>query len=114
MSSGWKKPGGPQNGPPRPKKPRADFDDDDEGGDFEDRLAMMLDEEDDVGPVSGVPEEEEAAQDLQTERLIKWKRPEPSPELFKSNLVFQQIDIDHYIGAHMDGMPGKYLLIGHL
>ena len=42
----------------------------------------------------------------QNERLLKWKRPPVPADLGEDKLVFQQIDIDHYIGAHLDGMPG--------
>jgi DNA polymerase delta subunit 1 len=33
----------------------------------------------------------------------------PLPELHPARdaVIFQQIDIDHYIGEHMEGIPGK-------
>ncbi|RWS07555.1 DNA polymerase delta catalytic subunit-like protein [Dinothrombium tinctorium] len=45
----------------------------------------------------------------------KWSRPDPEsidPE--KDALIFQQIDIDHYTGPHMDGMPGVAGSVGDI
>ncbi|XP_034247850.1 DNA polymerase delta catalytic subunit isoform X2 [Thrips palmi] len=38
---------------------------------------------------------------------VKWSRPAPPPlDPQKDNLTFQQIDVDHYTGSPMAGMPG--------
>merc|ERR1719412_3005142 len=44
-------------------------------------------------------EPEEPVEDLEVDRVKKWKRPDP-PQIdpSKEDFVFQQIDIDHYIG----------------
>ena len=40
-------------------------------------------------------------------RFIKWRRPAPPAlDTNKDKLIFQQIDIDHYIGKPYPGMPG--------
>lgn len=41
-------------------------------------------------------------------RALKWRRPPlPSLNASKDALVFQQLDLDHYIGQHHVGMPGS-------
>lgn len=86
-------------------------DDDDEDdylpANFEDELALM--DENDEQPES----QEFMEQELESrEQQInpKWLRP-PPPILdpSKNKLVFQQIDIDHYTGSPLPGMPGSQL-----
>ena len=83
-----------------------DEDDNDLPGSFEAELATMDDMEDDFGDVSQFigegPEQENTS--------LKWNRP-PPPELNpqKDPLIFQQIEIDHYTGAPLPGMPGSKL-----
>ena len=97
------------SGPPPAKKARAEDDDDNEGGraTFEEQLASMLDEEDEMmnGPEPSTAMEEPI--ECHEERFVKWRRPAPPPlDTDKDKLIFQQIDIDHYIGKPYPGMPG--------
>jgi DNA polymerase delta subunit 1 len=42
----------------------------------------------------------------------RWSRPElPVFESSKDPIIFQQIDIDHYIGKPIDNMPGAKVYI---
>ena len=101
--------GGGSNGGPAGKRFRVDDDDMDEGGEFESQLAAMIDEGDDLMLDSAelMEEPEEPVEDLEVDRVKRWKRPDP-PQIdpSKEDFVFQQIDIDHYVGKHLDGMPG--------
>ena len=59
-----------------------------------------MDDETDAGHLIGQGPEAENT-------CAKWSRPQPkdyNPEV--EPLVFQQIDIDHYIGQPLPGMPG--------
>ena len=99
----------PRSGPPPSKKLRHDDDDDGEApmGTFEERLAGMLDEEDDLVYGQDTPTEMEEVIESHEERFVRWRRPPPPPlNTEKDTLVFQQIDIDHYIGKPYPGMPG--------
>ena len=102
---GWR---GGRGGPPPAKKFRTEDDEDNDGGrTFEEQLASMLDEEDDMmdGPELTTAMEEPI--ESREERFIKWRRPAPPPlNREKDKLIFQQIDIDHYIGKPYPGMPG--------
>ena len=102
---GWR---GGRGGPPPAKKFRTEDDEDNDGGrTFEEQLASMLDEEDDMmdGPELSTAMEEPI--ESHEERFIKWRRPAPPPlNSEKDKLIFQQIDIDHYIGKPYPGMPG--------
>ena len=100
---------GGRGGPPPAKKFRTEDDEDNDGGrgTFEEQLASMLDEEDDMmdGPELSTAMEEPI--ESHEERFIKWRRPAPPPlNSEKDKLIFQQIDIDHYIGKPYPGMPG--------
>lgn len=66
--------------------------DEDESFDFEEDLAFLESmEEDFSGASSG----------------LRWNRPNPPLIESKSDtVVFQQIDIDHYVGTTVEGMPG--------
>lgn len=78
-------------------------DDDDDGGGgggFESELAMM--ETDFEREIGEGPENQETC--------VKWARPMPPTLDTKTDaLTFQQIDIDHYIGAPLAGMPGSQI-----
>jgi len=93
--------------PPPAKKVRTEDDDDNDApqGTFEERLAYMIDEEEDMfdnEPSTAQMEEFDAEK-----RFIKWRRPAPPAlDTNKDKLIFQQIDIDHYIGKPYPGMPG--------
>lgn len=89
------------------KRLKSKDEDEDEGGSFAQDLANMEPWDNDmVGdyvPVVG--------QGPDTERTsIRWSRPDP-PELEpnKQALIFQQIDIDHYTGTPLAGMPGSQI-----
>lgn len=81
---------------------RADDEDDEYPGKFEDNLAMMDGEEAmDVDALLGDgPENQSTSQ--------KWTRPDLPPINPRTNaIVFQQVDVDHYTGQPMSGMPGS-------
>ncbi|XP_076115768.1 DNA polymerase delta catalytic subunit-like [Mytilus galloprovincialis] len=91
-----------QNGVPPSKKARYNFDDEEDPSAFEEELAMLdeMESETHQDTDGGMgPQDAEAC--------AKWKRP-PPPDLniHKDKVVFQQIDVDHYIGKHMPKMPG--------
>jgi DNA polymerase delta subunit 1 len=74
---------------------------------FEADLAMMdIDElENDVALGDG-PENQQTSQ--------KWARPDLPPINPKTDaVVFQQLDVDHYVGHPMVGMPGAQVKIEH-
>ncbi|XP_066592819.1 DNA polymerase delta catalytic subunit [Prorops nasuta] len=78
--------------------------DDDIPGSFEDELANMTGLDDDFDTTTQTTEEKGPEQ---TNFFAKWSRPQPkvyNPE--KDELIFQQIDIDYYIGKPLVGMPG--------
>merc|ERR1712223_689560 len=54
-----------------------------------------------------VEEPEELVEDFEQSKIARWKRPAP-PLLDPAEdmLQFQQVDIDHYIGKPLPGMPG--------
>jgi len=91
--------------PPPAKKVRTEDDDDAPQGTFEERLSYMIDEEEEMfdnEPSTAQMEEFDAEK-----RFIKWRRPAPPAlDTNKDKLIFQQIDIDHYIGKPYPGMPG--------
>nr|XP_050865764.1 DNA polymerase delta catalytic subunit isoform X2 [Vespula vulgaris] len=78
-------------------------DEDDYPGSFEAELATMddMDDQFDLTQIIGEgPEQENIS--------VKWNRPLPpdlNPQI--DTLTFQQIDIDHYIGQPLPGMPGS-------
>ena len=96
--------GGNRGGGPPAKKFRNEAEDEDEGMSFEERLAMLEDEDQIMGDV---PTEVEEAIESQEERFARWRRPTPPPlDVSKDDLIFQQIDIDHYIGKPFPNMKG--------
>ncbi|XP_031365871.1 DNA polymerase delta catalytic subunit isoform X2 [Apis dorsata] len=82
-----------------------DEDDDDYPGSFEAELATMDEMEDEFGNTMSQVIEEGPEQENTSS---KWNRP-PPPELNpqKDALIFQQIEIDHYSGIPLPGMPGS-------
>ena len=99
---------GSNSGGPGSKRFRGGMDEDMEEGQFETQLAAMLDEEDEFRDSLGVMEEpEEPVEDIAGDRIKRWKRPDP-PQIdpSKESLVFQQLEVDHYIGRPYAGMPG--------
>ncbi|XP_052225251.1 DNA polymerase delta catalytic subunit-like [Dreissena polymorpha] len=96
-SIGQNRPGS-QGAPPSKK---AKVEDEDEM-DFEAELAMM----DDID-MGGVEVVGAGPDDVMTS--AKWARPPVGPiDPAKDTITFQQIDLDHYIGRHIPGMPGAY------
>ena len=93
---------GHSNGPPV-KKFRAE-------DDFDDMDIDMEEFEDiEMNGAGGqeIPLELEETIESQEERFAKWRRPDPPKiDVTKDDLVFQQIDIDFYIGKHFPNMPG--------
>lgn len=91
---------------------RVDDDEEDYPSQFEADLAMMVDSEAmDVDVALGEgPEDQKTSQ--------KWSRPDLPPINPKTDaVVFQQIDVDHYTGQPMSGMPGAqvsrwFLVVG--
>lgn len=91
-------------GPPQ-KRFKSQDDDDDEAEEvpssFEEQLAGMDTAED--TQVFGEGPENQATN-------MKWSRPPPpARDSKKDSLIFQQLDIDHYNGQPMQGMPGSQL-----
>ena len=94
------------------KKFRGD-DDMDEGDDFDSQLATMVDDGDDMQQdIAHIEEAEELVEDMEVDRITRWKRPAaPRIDPANENFVFQQIDIDNYIGKPIPGMPGAQTYI---
>ncbi|XP_055374133.1 DNA polymerase delta catalytic subunit [Condylostylus longicornis] len=89
-----------------PFKKARNFDDEDEefgGGGFEAELAAL--EAVDIDKTELIGEGPEIEQ-----TSSKWSRPSP-PDIdpSKDALIFQQIDIENYIGAPIPGMPGSQI-----
>lgn len=79
----------------------ADDEDEDYQTQFEAELAMMDNEEFDTDVIMG-----DGPEHLRTSH-VKWARPDLPPiDPKKDAVVFQQVDIDHYVGQPMVGMPG--------
>ena len=101
--------GGSSSAGPVGKRFRADDEDMDEGNEFDSQLAAMMDEGDELqlDNVAMMEEPEELVEDMEFTRVKRWKRPNP-PQIdpTKENFVFQQIDIDNYVGKPLAGMPG--------
>lgn len=98
-----------EGGKPVPKKPRIDFEDEDDQG-FEAELAMLEEVEEECrnnaeevvgdGPEADGPEAKSSN--------AKWSRPSVphfNPET--DSLVFQQLDVAYYTGSPVSGMPGS-------
>nr|XP_054761921.1 DNA polymerase delta catalytic subunit-like [Lytechinus pictus]XP_054761922.1 DNA polymerase delta catalytic subunit-like [Lytechinus pictus] len=113
-----RKPGGSARGPgPQSKKARVqDFEDQDPSV-FEEELALMeqieseMDSQGTNGSVGGPGPSVNNGANLQRQqstcRHPKWPRPPLAPiDPAKDSIVFQQIDLEHYIGSHIQGMPG--------
>ncbi|KAG8236213.1 hypothetical protein J437_LFUL016217 [Ladona fulva] len=97
----------PGKGPNNKKYKVKDDDDDDVPGSFETELAYMDmlegDNEIDLAEIQ--------AQGPETQQTsIKWSRPSlPPMNPEKDPLVFQQLELDHYTGQPMKGMPGSQI-----
>ncbi|KAJ9587970.1 hypothetical protein L9F63_018599 [Diploptera punctata] len=100
----------PQGGPiGGMKKTRNSLDDDDfdTPGSFEEELAYMdlLESEN----ASGADSQENIGQGPETmQTSVRWSRPAPPPlDPSAHSLVFQQLEVDHYTGSPVQGMPGS-------
>ncbi|XP_049866622.1 DNA polymerase delta catalytic subunit [Pectinophora gossypiella] len=89
--------------PPKRFKSQDDDEENEMPCSFEEQLAGMECSDFESPEVIGVGPDNQSTN-------VKWSRPEP-PKMDpkKDNLVFQQIDIDHYNGKPMQGMPGSQL-----
>ncbi|GFO41579.1 DNA polymerase [Plakobranchus ocellatus] len=93
-------------GAPPAKQSRMDDDDDDQ---FEEDLAL-LEELEAEGQGDGLDMMDVDAPGVDDETSgsnVKWARP-PLPHIDPKNdsVSFQQLELDYYIGTHMEGMPG--------
>ncbi|XP_064601473.1 DNA polymerase delta catalytic subunit-like [Liolophura sinensis] len=88
------------------KKPRQDEDDELDPSMFEDELAMMEGIEEEMM----VQDEEEVIGNgpSVSRSTSRWARPAVKAlDPKTSSIIFQQIDLEHYIGKHLPGMPGS-------
>ncbi|KAL3841404.1 hypothetical protein ACJMK2_019556 [Sinanodonta woodiana] len=94
---------GNRNGPPN-KKARIQ-DEEEDPSVFEEELALMDELENEM---AGDHAECVGSGPAYVPTSSKWSRP-PVPPLDPKidSIVFQQIDVDHYTGHHMPGMPGS-------
>lgn len=90
--------------PPKRFKSGDDDDENDTPFSFEEQLACM-----DTGDIDSQEIFEGEGPENQSSNM-KWSRP-PPPILTpnRETLIFQQLDIDHYYGSPMNGMPGSQL-----
>ncbi|XP_064545530.1 DNA polymerase delta catalytic subunit [Drosophila montana] len=93
---------GPANG--QSKKPRKYDDDDDMGGGFEAELATFeaIDELDQSQLLGEGPENQQTSE--------RWSRaPPPQLDPVTDCFIFQQLDVENYVGQALPGMPGAQL-----
>ncbi|KAH7957913.1 hypothetical protein HPB51_028101 [Rhipicephalus microplus] len=90
------------------KKSRKQNDDDDEPMDFEAELALMEQQLSEEQAMDDVDSQESVAGPADVCTSMRWARPPldtPWDPLARS-LEFQQLDLDHYLGEPLPGMPG--------
>ncbi|XP_040565732.1 DNA polymerase delta catalytic subunit [Lepeophtheirus salmonis] len=101
-----------RGGPPTKKtKTVLDEEDDFPNDTFDEQMMeeAMLELEDEINLDLDNPTEDKYDKDISSKLSGKrnWRRPEPLPFNPKEKkLIFQQIDIDYYVGFHCEGMPG--------
>lgn len=89
--------------PPKKFKSVDEFEDEEMPCSFEDELANMDTDAADVEVILGEGPETQSTN-------TRWSRPTPRDfDPFKENFTFQQIEIDHYNGEPIHGMPGSQL-----
>ncbi|CAH1787413.1 unnamed protein product [Owenia fusiformis] len=94
---------GGQGAAPAAKRARNNDWDDEDPSSFEAELAMWEDEAESQEQVIGDGPE------MQT-TTAKWARPPvPHLDVKKDAIIFQQLDLDTYIGGHLPGMPGSQI-----
>lgn len=82
-------------------------DDDDEPMDFEMELASMEDIMNEEQLYDTESQESVGQGPEDTCTSTRWARPTPSPlDPSSQSLEFQQLDLDHYLGQPLEGMPG--------
>ncbi|XP_030845112.1 DNA polymerase delta catalytic subunit isoform X2 [Strongylocentrotus purpuratus] len=104
-----RKPGGTPRGSQAKRARVQDFEDQDPSV-FEEELALMEQIESESQGTNGsdqgsapLPSSDPKSQS----KHPKWPRPPLAPiDPSKDSIVFQQIDLEHYIGSHIQGMPG--------
>lgn len=112
MDSKRKTGGTPRGSGPQSKRARVqDFEDMDPSV-FEEELALMeqieseMDSQGTTGTNQGPSPPPSQGQGSQSKHS-KWPRPAMPPiNPAKDSIVFQQIDLEHYLGSHIQGMPG--------
>ncbi|XP_065070198.1 DNA polymerase delta catalytic subunit-like [Rhopilema esculentum] len=98
-------------GGPASKKGRVE-DFDDIPGSFEEELALfeVIESESEPSQQSQKYDSQESVagiSDIVAENKNRWCRPAPPTiDPSKDSLVFQQFEIDNYVGSHLNGMPG--------
>lgn len=96
----------PNFGTPPAKKARKFEDEDDEGDDFEAELAMMDEIENEVAHEMDIDETGDHG-DIYESSSVKWSRPPVPPiDPKEDSIVFQQVDVEYYVGKHISGAPG--------
>ncbi|XP_038073586.1 DNA polymerase delta catalytic subunit-like [Patiria miniata] len=107
----------PMSTGPSAKRARNDFEDD--PSTFEEELALLEKVEAEMSQASSVGSQQStppgsrggsipASSKLAPYWNPKWIRPSlPPPDPSKDAIVFQQIDLEHYIGSPIRGMPGS-------
>ncbi|KFM62169.1 DNA polymerase delta catalytic subunit, partial [Stegodyphus mimosarum] len=97
---------GSQDQPKKVQKKNSN-DEEFERSNFEEELALMDEMEDEFRSQS-LESQECSAEDIESEPSnVKWARPQ-SPALNPSQdpVIFQQLDLDYYVGQPVPGMPG--------
>lgn len=96
------------NDVPPKKAKNLDFDDGFDDFDFESALDEENMEMENMNNTNTVAAEGDGPENIQT--YEKWTRPAlPQIDSKRDKVVFQQIDIDHYLGEPFPGMPGPKL-----
>lgn len=90
------------------KKPRRQNDDDDEPMDFEAELALMEQQLSEEQAMDDVESQESVAGPADVCTSARWARPPLAApwDPAARSLEFQQLDLDHYLGEPLPGMPG--------
>lgn len=90
------------------KKSRRQNDDDDEPMDFEAELALMEQQLSEEQAMDDVDSQESVAGPADVCTSVRWARPPLTApwDPAAHSLEFQQLDLDHYLGEPLPGMPG--------
>lgn len=97
---------GVNGGPPPAKHARMDEDDDDPSQ-FEEELALLEEIEAENRSQELMDTDAPGPEDDSADFNAKWARsPLPLIDPQKDAVAFQQLELDYYIGTHLEGMPG--------